>query len=115
MEVLLQAQKNKWASLWIEKWFYLKLEDVSGLCGDLAKIDYVVTDGCAAVVGALRVLSHLHFACDLVEEYVCAMYVPLRSNEAWFRVRDEKWYRLQGLKGLRFNFARGMEESYREE
>jgi hypothetical protein len=61
-EVPVQAQKNKWASLWTENWFYLKLEGEAELCGELAKIDYVLaeymmTDGCVAAVDAFRLLS----------------------------------------------------------
>jgi hypothetical protein len=72
-------------------WFYLKLEGEAELCGDLAKIDYVsaeymMTDGCVAAVDAFRLLSCQQCARDLVEEYVCAKFVPLWRSQVWFDV-----------------------------
>jgi hypothetical protein len=61
-EVPVQAQKNKWASPWTDNWFYMRLEGESSLCGKLSRLDSVtadgvMTDGCAASVDALRILS----------------------------------------------------------
>ena len=94
-EVPVQAQKNKWASLWMENWFYVKLEGEPDLCGKLSKLESVtskgiVTDACAAAVDALRVLSCHQCVCNLVEEFVCAKVLPLRANQAWFMVNDDE-------------------------
>jgi hypothetical protein len=107
-EVLVQAQKNKWASPWTENWFCLKLEGEAKLCGELAKIDYVLakymmTDGCFAAVDAFRLLSHQRCTHVLFEEYVCAKFIPLRRSQVWFDVRDEERYGSRGLKGLGIN------------
>lgn len=107
-EVPAQAHKNKWASPWTENWFYLKLEDEPGLCGQLSKIEWVsvehvATDECVAAVDALRQLSRHQCARDLVEEYVCARYVPLRKDQVWFEVRDDEKYRSWRLKYLRLD------------
>jgi len=61
-EVSVQAQKNKWASPWMEKWFYVKLEGEPDLCGKLLKLENVTSEGvmtnaCAATMDALRILS----------------------------------------------------------
>ena len=90
-EIPVQAQKNKWASPWIENWFYVKLEGEPDLCGKLSKHESatskgVTTKACAAVVDALRILWHHQCARDLVEEFVCAKIVPLRADQAWFTV-----------------------------
>ena len=84
-EVSVQAQKNKWASPWMEKWFYVKLEGEPDLCGKLSKLESVTSEGvmidaCAAAVDTLWILSRHQCACDLVEEFVCAKVVPLRAN-----------------------------------
>jgi hypothetical protein len=85
VEVLVQAQKNKWALPWIENWFYVRLEGEPGLCGKLMRLDSVtskgiMTDACATVVDALKdLLCHL-CAHDLVKEFVCEKVLPLREN-----------------------------------
>jgi hypothetical protein len=55
------------------------------LYGKLSKLESVtaegfMTDSCAAVVDALRVLSRQQCAHDLVEEYICAKVLPLRAS-----------------------------------
>ena len=105
VEVPVQAQKNKWASPWMEHWFYLRLEGEPGLCGKLARLDNVIsddvmTDGCLVAVGMLRALSCHQCARDLVEEFVCVKVVPLKANQSWFDVKVDEMYRGHGLKGL---------------
>ena len=96
-EIPVQAQKNKWASPWIENWFYVKLEGEPDLCGKLSKLESVTSEGvmidaCAAAVDTLWILSRHQCACDLVEEFVCAKVVPLRADQAWFTVKDDEQY-----------------------
>jgi hypothetical protein len=86
----------------------LKLEGEAKLCGELAKIDYVLaeymmTDGCFAAVDAFRLFSHQRCAHVLVEEYVCTKFVPLRRSQVWFDVWDEERYGSRGLKSLGIN------------
>ena len=107
-KVPVQAQKNKWASPWMENWFYIKLDGKVGVCGKLTRLDSVtvdgiMTDGCVAAVDALRILSCHQCALDLVEEFFCTKVLPLRANQAWFVVNDDERYRECGLKGLGVN------------
>jgi hypothetical protein len=99
----------------MENWLYLKLEDELGLCGGLARIDYiaanyVVTDGCAAAVDALRVLSRQQYARDLVQVHVCAKFIPLRRSLVCFDIWDEKRYGPRGQKGFGIN----LQEAWRK-
>ena len=71
-EVPVQAQKNKWASPWIENWFYIRMEGEPSLYGKLLRLDSVtaegiMTDGCADAMDALRTLSRHQCARDLVD------------------------------------------------
>ena len=66
-------------------------------------LDAVMTDGCLAVVDALRALSCHQCMRDLVEEFLCAKVIPLRVNQSWFDVKDDVMYRGHGLKGLGIN------------
>jgi hypothetical protein len=105
VEVPVQAQKNKWASPWIENWFYMRLEGEPGLYGKLSRLENVTSDAimtnvCVAAVGVLRALSRHQCVRDLVEEFVCAKVLPLRANQPWFEVKDDERYRGGGLKGL---------------
>ena len=84
------------------------MEGDLGLCGKLSKLDNVIadgvmTDGFAAAIDALRILSRHQCARDLVEEFVCAKVLPLRADQAWFMVKDDERYREHGLKGLGLN------------
>lgn len=87
VEVSVQAHKNKWASPWTENWFYLKLGSEPNLYGKLLRLDNVtskaiMTDGCVAIVDALRALSCHQCARDLVEEFLCTKVLPLRANQS---------------------------------
>jgi hypothetical protein len=75
------------------------------LCGKLLRLDSVTTegimiDGCAAAVDVLRTLSRDQCVRDLVKEFVCVKVFPLRADQSWFAVKDDKRYRARGLKGL---------------
>lgn len=74
----MQAQKNKWASPWLEA---------------------VSTDGCLAAIDALRALARHQSTWDLVEEFVCVKVLPLRADQQWFAVKDDR-YKGKGLKSL---------------
>ena len=70
----------------------MRLESEPGLCGKLSRLDNVtskaiMTDGCIAVVDALRALSCHQCARDLVEEFLCVKVLPLRANQSWFELR----------------------------
>jgi hypothetical protein len=108
VEVPVQAQKNKWASPWIENWFYMRLEGEPRLCSKLMRLDSVTSEGimidaCAAAIDALRALLCHLCARNLVEEFVCVKVLPLRADQAWFMVKDDEKYRARGLKGLGAN------------
>ena len=86
----------------------MKLEGEPDLCGMLSKLESVTLEGvmtnaCAAVVDAFRILSRHQCTHGLVEEFVCAKVLPLRADQAWFAVKDNEWYQGRGLKGLDVN------------
>jgi hypothetical protein len=106
--VLVQAQKNKWALMWTENWFYVRLEGKPGLCGKLMRLDSVtskgiMTDAYATTVDTLRALLRHLCVRDLVKEFIFVKVLPLRADQAWFMVKHDEKYQARCLKGLGVN------------